>query len=293
MLKFSVIVPAYNCAEYIEETLNSILSQSYENYEVIVVNDGSTDNTSSILQDFVNNKSDRVTILEQPNQGVSAARNNAVSVASGDYLAFIDSDDIWLDDKLAQQLGVLKNGYEICYSNRYNFGDIDDLPVDQSKIVDMPQGNIYQKLLDGNFITASSVVIKKALFDSLGGFNTELSHCEDWDLWLKCAELCSIGMSPEPLVRYRIHPAGLSKGYRAMHLARIKVLTRSLSSGRGQKLDASDRKQVLSNAYSCSAWEAAKAGDNIFSLKCYFKAIALNPISSSWYDILRLLCGRV
>lgn len=290
MVKFSVIIPAYNCADYISEAIDSVLAQTYTDYEIIVVDDGSTDSTTEIL----NNYSGQIKIHKQSNAGVSVARNAGAQLADGEYLAFLDSDDIWLENKLQKQSEKISSGFEICYSNKYNFGEIGDLPQIQTDVFHMPEGFIYEHLLLGNVVTTSSVVMNKKTFESLGGFDTNLTHCEDWDLWLKAAEKFHFGVDLEPLLKYRVLGGSLSRRHQAMISARNIVVANALNSEHSRSLPIMTRVKVLSTSFSCSAWEAAKAKDYSCSLKYYCKSLGLFPFDSGvWYDFIRLISGRV
>ena len=285
----SVVIPAYNVEDYIADAIESALSQSYRAGEIIVVNDGSTDNTASILLKFEKS----ITIIHQKNAGLAATRNRGANEAHGNVIAFLDADDIWLPQKLQTQAEKL-NSFDIVYSNRLNFGERGDLPELQSDVSEMMEGDIWESLLLGNFITASSVVIKKPLFDKMGGFNETFRYCEDWDIWLRCSENHSVGYCSEPLVRYRFRADSLSKNHLAMLKMRELVIMRALQSQRGQLLPAQKRRNALASTWACSAWDAARAKDYKCALRCYRQALSLTPFDIElWYDVARTIAGRV
>jgi glycosyltransferase involved in cell wall biosynthesis len=286
---FSVIIPAYNSEAYIGEAIESALLQEGVNFEIVVVNDGSTDKTSFIAGSF----GQRLRVVNQQNMGLSEARNSGARVAVGNVLAFLDSDDVWLPGKLKAQYEKLLEGYRVVYTNRYNIGEIGDLPEIQSSIVKMPEGDIWHELIYGNMITASSSIISKDIYDELGGFRKELRSCEDWDFWLRCSEYNRIGYCSEPLVKYRIHSGGLSKNYRFMNEMRTKVIARALASHRGEALPLWEKKKVVAKMLSISGWEAARAKDLMQSLKYYTAALRSWPFSYQiWYDVTRAVAGR-
>ena len=200
MNRVSVIIPAYNAAAFVKDALDCALAQTYPEIEVVVVNDGSTDNTAEILAGY----GDRVRVHHQANAGLSAARNIGAAVASGDWLAFLDADDQWMPGKIEAQIATVGDR-AWSYTNRLNFGARGDVPELQSEVSEMVDGDVFVPLLlRGNFITVSSVMIRKALFNSVGGFVHQKGGCEDWDLWLRIAsQRHEIAYDAEPLVRYR------------------------------------------------------------------------------------------
>jgi glycosyltransferase involved in cell wall biosynthesis len=289
-LLFSIIIPAYNSESYVIEAIDSALFQRGVNFEIIVVNDGSTDETLSILKTYGN----RIHIVDQENKGLSGARNSGAHVAKGNVLAFLDADDIWSPDKLLLQSYKINAGYGMVYTNRFNFGQSAFPEELLSDKLAMKEGDIWYALLHMNMITASSVVIMKDIYVELGGFREDLRSCEDWDLWLRCAETHKIGYCPEPLLKYRIHQGGLSKKYVFMSKMRELVILSSLSSPRGRTLSATIRRKILAKTWSTSAWSAAEGKDVHQALIYYSKALFHWPFNGTiWYDILRTLLGRI
>jgi glycosyltransferase involved in cell wall biosynthesis len=289
-LLFSIIIPAYNAEAYLGEAIESALVQKGVKLEVIVVNDGSTDRTVDIAESF----GYRVKVISQENRGISAARNAGSCHARGNVLAFLDADDVWLPQKLAVQEMKLQAGFKAVYTNRYNFGRIGDLPEVHSDIVSMEEGDLWESLLSGNMITTSSLVIDREIFESCGGFNVGLRFCEDWDLWLRCAETHQIGYCVQPLVKYRIHSTSSSHNYQLMSRNRVEVVLTALDSARGRELPSGKRRKILARAWATSAWEAAKSKDRITSFRWYGISLREWPLDSRvWYDIARVLVGRV
>ena len=212
MARVSVIVPVFNAELYITETIQSALAQTHADLEVIVVDDGSTDGTIERLRAF----DGRVEIHRQPNGGVAAARNRGARVASGEWLAFLDADDIWLPTKVQRQLACSRG--PMVYTDRYNIGARGELPEIQSLVTPMHDGDLFLPLLlEGNFITASSVLLRRDVFDEVGGFFEELRGTEDWDLWVRIAAAGhTINIVREPLLQYRFHSRGISRDYARM-----------------------------------------------------------------------------
>ena len=206
----SVIVPVYNREDYVGETLDSILQQTYSNIEIIAVNDGSTDNSLSVLQTYKEKYPDKIIIINQENQGQVRSRNNAIEKANGEYIAFLDSDDLWLPEKLEKQIPLFVDGVGLVYSGIHNIdndGNILDTELCQQDM----RGDIYLKLLIKNRMTGGTVVLRRDVLDKVGLFDTEFAAAENWDLWIRVCKQYAADFVNEPLVKYRKHPGNMSK----------------------------------------------------------------------------------
>jgi glycosyltransferase involved in cell wall biosynthesis len=202
----SVILPTYNSARTIGESIDSVLKQTYPDFELIVVDDGSTDNTKKIVYGYTDR---RIIYIYQSNQERSAARNKGIAHARGKYIAFIDSDDIWIDDKLAKQFPVLEADKELglVYSDLYHFDDEtgENLFV-FSNIIKLYRGKIKLHLLLKNcFIQSPTPLVRREVINVVGPFDPSLVFGEDWDLWLRIAAKYPIDYIDEPLARVRVH----------------------------------------------------------------------------------------
>ncbi len=218
----SVIVPAYNAEAFIEKTLNSVLRQSYPNLEVIVVDDGSKDCTSAIVERFAQRDS-RIKFLKQQNKGVAAARNFAIRNSSGVYVAPIDSDDIWYPTKIEKQVAALERGGEsaaVAYTWSVSIDENDNI-LDAGPKWDL-EGEVFQALVMRNFIGNASVpLFRRAALNRVGHYNEELraqdaQGCEDWDICLRCAEKFEYRVVQEYLVGYRCYSESMSYNHAAM-----------------------------------------------------------------------------
>ena len=205
MLKISVVIPAYNAAPFIAMTVRSALQQTYQDLEVIVVDDGSSDGTAACLEEF----GDRIRVIRQANAGVARARNAGVALATGSWIAFLDADDLWLPNKL--ELQMASTTAPLSYTNRFNIGARGGLPVVQSDSTPMREGDVFMPLLlEGNFITNSSVLIRRDVFEASGGFESSVSPAEDWDLWLRLAVSGGHArLVTQILGRYRVQPSSM------------------------------------------------------------------------------------
>jgi len=209
--KVSVIIPTYNSAQYICETLDSVLAQTYKDYEIIVVDDGSTDNTREVLKPYMS----KIKYIYKENGGPASARNVGIKNARGEYIAFLDSDDIWLPEKLEKQIEYLQSNPDIAlvYSDCIRFNE-NGVCQRKSNVYHLREGYIFFKLLEGNFITTSTVIVRRECLDKVGYFDEELDdlkHSEDYDLWLRISRSFKIGYIREPLVKYRVRESGLNR----------------------------------------------------------------------------------
>lgn len=199
----SVIIPAYNAARFIGEAIESVLSQTFSAKEIIVVDDGSTDNTKEIIS-FYSNK---INYLYQCNLGPAAARNTGVKNAQGEWIAFLDSDDFWDKDHLevlVQEACKAKDVVLVYSGNKWvddNGNKIQDYPKQKY----FPSGWIYNDMFHGNYIPTHAVLVKRVIIIELGGFREHLSIAEDYDMWLRIAAVAPICGLPIYTVNYRRH----------------------------------------------------------------------------------------
>lgn len=221
----SVIMPAYNAAKYITASIDSVLAQTYTNWELVIVNDGSVDNTEEVVRPYLHDP--RIVHLQQPNGGISRARNNGVAKARGEYIAFLDSDDLALPRRLAEQVAFLDAypTYGLVYSRFVSFYD------DHPDVVFRYQraqytGNVLKPLLYHSFICPSTVMIKKNVFQSVGGFNADFRDAEDWDLWRRLAYRGVLfGAISEPLVKTRLHADSLSGFHNQVRMKKMNLIS--------------------------------------------------------------------
>lgn len=209
-MKISIIIPTYNCGEYILEAIDSALGQTYEDKEVIVVDDGSTDRTRTILDEYVS--VGKIKYFYNERAGVAKARNFGLSQADGEMVAFLDADDVWVSNKLEKQVRLFTNSeIGLVYSDMEFFGVGRLVGKRFSDIAKLRRGRVMDELIDENFISTSTVVARLKLVNKAGGFDEEFSIGEDYALWLKIARMASIDFSAEALVKYRIHAKQSSK----------------------------------------------------------------------------------
>ncbi len=195
-LRVSVIIPTYNRGWIIKEAIDSVLSQDYRDFELIVVDDGSTDNTDDILNSY----REDIIVFRQKNQGVSAARNRGLAEASGRFIAFLDSDDLWLPQKLSRQVEFFNKNpdAQICQTEETWIRK--GVRVNPKKRHKKPWGMIFEPSLALCLVSPSAVMIRRSLFEKVGGFDETLPACEDYDLWLRISCRYPVYLIDTPLI---------------------------------------------------------------------------------------------
>lgn len=210
----SVIIAAYNAETFISETLDSIQAQTYPHFEVIVVDDGSSDRTAKIVRSY-SEKDARFQLIQQENSGVAASRNLAIQHSSGKYIAPIDADDIWYPKRLEKHVRCLEaadDSFGLVYSWSMYLTESGSIraysPFGQLGAV---EGNVLAILVFYNFLdNASTAMFRRTCIDAVGNYNTELKTCEDWDLYLRIAERYQFAIVPEYLIGYRQYSGSMS-----------------------------------------------------------------------------------
>ncbi len=225
----SIILPTYNRAYCVRQAVESVLCQTFPQWELLVIDDGSTDNTEEIISSCAASDG-RVRYYRQPcNKGVSAARNEGIRQAGYEYVAFQDSDDLWHADKLEKQMRIFEErpetGLVYCaiQGTRQDGTQvrIPDASIDRQLL----QGNLYRLLLQGNVIGAPAAVIRRDCVDRCGGFDEGLSCLEDWELFLRIAKEYEIGYLDEVLVDSDVRGGGVSSRVGGYFQARCQIIT--------------------------------------------------------------------
>lgn len=224
----SVIVPAYNAERTILETIASVQQQTFSDFELIVINDGSNDRTLELLATV---EDPRLKVFSYNNGGLPVARNRGIAQATGKFITFIDADDLWTPDKLELQLAALQQhpNAGVAYSWTYNMGEKGDF-FHPGKSVSF-EGNVYPKLLLANFIASgSNVLVRKQAIESVGEFDPTLKSCEDWDFYLRLAARWSFVVVPKPQILYRQSAGAMSSKVEVMEKYQLLVLERAFHS---------------------------------------------------------------
>jgi len=250
----SVVITTFNRRSFLREATLSVFKQDFNDKEIIIVDDGSTDKSYETVRDLP------VQYVWKPNGGISSARNRGIEMAKGDYIAFLDSDDIWKKRKLSIQLEQMENrGYPVSYT--------DEIWIRNGKRINQKlrhrkyTGNIFEHCLPLCIISPSSVVLKREIFDDVGVFDESLPVCEDYDMWLRVAARYPVLFIDKLLIIKRGgHEDQLSRRYEAMDRFRIKSLVKIIDSGMLNETKRRRALEVLENKCSVYMSGAAKRG---------------------------------
>lgn len=218
MPRVSVIIPSYNGEKWLARSVGSVISQTFEDFELIVIDDGSTDGTPELVARFADSDG-RVKYIREENYGAPARpRNVGIKASSSEYIAFLDSDDEWVSDKLAKQVDMfssLGSRYGIVTSNILLVDDQTGTVTGRHNLGRYLGPGIEERLLEYNFLlTPSAVMVRRAVIDEIGLFDELLRFTEDWDIWIRACERFEIAYVPEFLTRYHIHGQNVTKNLR-------------------------------------------------------------------------------
>lgn len=224
----SVIIPTYNRAPYLKEAIDSVLSQDFRDFELIVIDDGSTDGTPNLLESY----GGTLCSVYQERRGVSAARNTGIAHAKGTFVAFLDSDDLWLPKKVSVQVDFFQRNSDALICQTEEIWIRNGIRVNSKKRHKKCSGDIFEKALPLCIVSPSAVMMKKVLFDQLGLFDESFPVCEDYDLWLRVSARYPIYLIETPLIVKRGgHDDQLSRSCEGIDRFRIKALQKILKGG--------------------------------------------------------------
>jgi len=282
MPKVTVIIPSYNAMTYLPETLDSVLQQTFKDFEVLIINDGSTDN---ILQWADTITDSRVRVISQVNQRLAAARNTGIREAQGEYLTFLDADDLWEKTKLAKQVHCLDNNPDVGLVHTWTL-----LVNSESKptgILKSPvEGDVWQQIVQKNTIVVSSVMVRASCLLDVGVFDQDLHYCEDYDMWIRLATRYQFAVLKEPLTSYRIHSNTLSTHCEAVIKYFRILIERAFASAPVELLYLRNRGYGNQNLY--LAWRCLNNKDYQQAIHYQQQAIAHYPQLRYTKDCLHL-----
>lgn len=249
----SVIIPTFNRSSLLNRSISSVLDQTYQDFEIIVVDDASSDNTENVVRSLVD---PRIRYIKHDtNRGGSAARNTGIKVALGEFIAFQDSDDEWLPEKLEKQMKILASApthVGVVYTGFWRIqGDNREyIPSVEQQV---KEGNIHRELLKGNFVTTQAVIVKKECFQKAGMFDESLPRLQDWELFLRIAKLYEFRYVPEPLVKSFFTEGSISSNPKALINAIEIILNKHIDEYKNNKEIYANQLLVLSNFYRISS----------------------------------------
>lgn len=272
MPKVSVIIAAYNLMTYLPATVNNVLAQTYKDFELIVVDDGSSDNTS----EWITQQPDpRIRLITQNNMGLAGASNTGIAAAQGEYITFMDADDLWESTKLAQQVEILDRHSEVDIVYTW-VTYMNERGESTGRIVKTEaEGYIWQDLIEVNQIECGSVImIRRSCFESVGLFDTNLkSYVQDWDMWLRLALQYQFKAIRQPLVYYRQRASSGSRNIGQMERSFNLVLEKTYNSAPPELKPLVNRGYGF--AYFCLAWKALQNNSPDYQLAQKFRQVAL------------------
>jgi len=285
--RVSVIIPVYNCERYIADAIRSVQAQTHPPFEIIVVDDGSTDKTGAVVR-----ACGTVKYLRQENRGEPAARNLGIEHAAGDLIAFLDGDDLWTPDKLAVQVPYLEEhpGYAMVYGDMTTFDDrgtIDE-SVKQRFHITFPEGNIFLPLFKETLFGSGSVVVRKECFHKVGPFDESLLVGSDYEMWLRIARNFAVGYVDRPVLMYRQHSSmstlNLGRALQDGMPWEVLVLTKILARYPAIPAECgwSVINQRLAKPYACMGHTLLRVQDHANARRMFRKALRHWPTNKSY-----------
>lgn len=290
--RVSVLIPSHNHAPYLPAALQSVFDQTYRDYEIVVVDDGSKDDSVAILQGY----GDRLRLIVQANRGTYPTLNRCIAESRGEYLAILNSDDLWAPTKLEKQVALLDAHPEVglvhtgghFIDGQGNIQPGNPLGFDWPRT---PTGNIIAALVRCNKIIASSVLVRRVCFERLGGFREDLFGSGDWEMWFRIALAWDIGYIDEPLTMYRVHGANASFQHRRVYEDDVKVRTETIHANESRlwqrATDARVMRLALAHSYACLGTEYALLGNRAQARRAYLRSLQLYPLR--FKSVLRLM----
>ena len=275
----SVIIPTYNSARYLAEAVDSVLAQTFSDFEVLVIDDGSTDETEELMRRYAG----RVRCFRQQNSGVAEARNRGIRESRGKFVSFLDADDTWLPDKLARQIEALKNRPDdrFCYS-AFTVVDsqLNPIFVNRSK---RRASALEDLLLRGNAVgSICTVLCERELFNKVGGFDPDLSQCADWDMWVRIAVQTEFLYIDEPLATYRRHGDMMSGNPALLESDSIQVLEKGFAIPNLPQSLRAHRRTAFARNYMVLAGTYFRARRYSDFARCSARSLALDPRQASY-----------
>ena len=287
----SVIITCYNYGHYLSTALNSVFEQTYSDYEIIIVDDGSTDDTQLVVESFgVNTK---IKYIYQANLGQPKAKNRGINESSGELIAFLDADDIWMPTKLEKQIALFEDAeVGVVFSRRIWIDpDGNELPGNERIL---RRGKVLDHIFIDNFICFSSSVVRRSLLEEAGCFDETLPMGIDYDLWIRLAARCTFDYVDEPLVKYRTGHANLSKNVLRRYECAHRIMDRALNdpeirSGMSWWVP----RVALADTWANKGYYARKMNDFAAAASCYLKSVSYVPFyTTAWKGLLCCLLKR-
>jgi len=298
--QISIIMPTYNGSKYVIETIESVLNQTFQNFELIIIDDGSTDNTVELIS----NLSPKIRLICQENKGIAQARNTGLESASGEYIAFIDHDDIWHPEKLSLQVAYLENNQQVgvVYSSYIRWKSTKPYPFEvkhiDSKLDDELSGWIYHHLLLINRVLFTTALFRASICNKVGEFSSKLPPSDDWDYAVRASRVCKFAKISMSLALYRVHENQTSRKISSVNseaeYRKIAISKYGLLSPNGEKVDKKSlKKRFFKNHFDFGYLHYHHPkGQKKLALSAFVKAIKYNPLNIKSYIFMLLTLLR-
>lgn len=276
MPRVSVVIPAYNAEGTLGSTLASVLAQTFSDFEVHVIDDGSTDSSAAVAQ---STGDERVNVLSTPNGGVARARNLGIREACSELVAFLDADDVWQPAKLERQIALMDDQPEVgmCFTAAVRV-DSGTCPIDQMPAWSYP--DYCEALLLNSMVAGciSSGMVRRILAMDIGGFDPSFSQCADWDFWLRLSRVANFASIPDPLVLYRTYAGNMSSDVALLEQDTFAVLDKFFAD-RSSRPYRFLRSRAYSNHWMICSGSYLHAGQFGASLRCLRRGLVARPVS--------------
>ncbi|NES22061.1 MAG: glycosyltransferase [Symploca sp. SIO3E6] len=270
MPKVSVVIPAYNSMAYLPETVDSVFQQTFTDFEVLIVDDGSSDGVQQWATGLVD---PRVKFISQANQGVSVARNTGIAQAQGEYIALLDSDDLWEPTKLDKQVRCLDDNPQVGLVHSWiAFIDEHSQPTGRL-LISSAEGDVWQQLVERNLIPCCSVMARRCCFETTRGFDPNLRSAEDWDLWIRIAAHYPFALIKQPLAYYRLLPTSKSKNCQLVEKSLTQIIEKTFQSAPSELLYLKNRSYGYANLN--LAWKSLQTVDSDYRQSNRYRQQAL------------------
>lgn len=284
--RVSIITPTFNRAQFIGFAVDSVLAQTFDDFELLIVDDGSEDDTVSVLEPY--RMDSRVRYLHQPNQGQSVARNRGLARARGEFICFLDSDDAWTPTKLEQQVRLMDEYPEVDIIH----GDEIDIDAQGREVsrknMRRFSGMIARELLADNSVSINTVMVRKHCFEEMGGFSEGRRVADDYDIWLRFAARYRFLYVPEFFGYYRVMPDQISSDKRARFESNERIVLDFVRDF-PEALTERDRRWGLSRFYCRKARYYARSGDRLVAWSAIARALRYRPADPVvWRSLYRV-----
>lgn len=281
----SIILPTFNRKDTIQRSVNSVLNQSFSDFELIIVDDASTDSTREMLKCIHDNRIEFITHSNQ--RGAGAARNTGIAKARGEYIAFQDSDDEWMQNKLKDQLMIINSNKNIgAVFSPYLLINNTDIEQKPSKIISGMQGNIFRNILGGSFVGTPTLLVRRSVFEKSGVFNEKLKTLEDWELVIRMAKCCHFACIKKFLLKAYATSESVSSNDQLM-LQTVQEIIKI------HRIDYDSYPQAEAKLWTSMGYRTCYSGKMNVGKNYFFKAIKLDMWkTSAWFGLVIALMGK-